>query len=85
MLCLKFNDGDVPGCSIVGGRWWYGKTVLLGMRLQEAADSSETVVTNYKGLLCGISEFDSLNLQSATTNVTFSSLFNDNFSKMKKM
>jgi hypothetical protein len=34
------------------------------MRLQEAADSSETVVTNYKGLLCGIPEFDSLNLHS---------------------
>jgi len=34
------------------------------MRLQEAADSSETVVTNYKALLCGIPEYDSLNLHS---------------------
>jgi len=41
-----------------------GKTVLLGMRLLEAADSSETVVTNYKALLCGIPEYDSLNLHS---------------------
>jgi hypothetical protein len=54
------------------------------MRLQEAAGSSETVVTNYKGLLCGIPEFDSLNLQSDTTNVTFTRLFN-NLPKTKKM
>jgi hypothetical protein len=40
------------------------KTVLLGMRLQEAVDSSETVVTNYKALLYGIPECDSLNLHS---------------------
>jgi len=38
-----------------------GTEKLLGMRLQEAADSSETVVTNYKALLCGIPEYNSLN------------------------
>jgi hypothetical protein len=38
--------------------------LLLGMRLQEAANSCETLVTNYKALLCGIPEYDSLNLHS---------------------
>jgi hypothetical protein len=61
------------------------KKTVLGMRLQEAADSSETVVTNYKALLCGIPECDSFKpSQSETTNVTFSRLFNDNSPKTKK-
>jgi hypothetical protein len=54
------------------------------MRLQEAADSSETVVTNYKALFCGIPECHSLNFTVEATNVIFSRLCNDNSPKTEK-